>query len=122
MKKHYFHDNSFFFFFGLCLIPQRVDGSLEVLQGEDHGRAGVDGQSHPVVQVHVIQPEVVHLNRGNHLKVRSQRNSDPKVSKQEALHQLLKSMHQYFCEVFSKAVKGLFTYSVCEELCKTTII
>lgn len=48
----------------LC-VPQRVDLSSEVLLWKDHDRTGVDRQSQSVIQVHVIQPVVVHLRQGN---------------------------------------------------------
>lgn len=47
-----------------CLVPQRVDGSPEVLQWEHHGRTGVDRQRHSIVQVHVVQPVVIDLPAG----------------------------------------------------------
>lgn len=34
-----------------------------MLLWENHGRAGVDGQRQSVVEVHVIQPVVVHLQQ-----------------------------------------------------------
>lgn len=48
----------------ICAIPQRVNGSPEVLLREHHGRTRVDGQSQSVVQIHVVQPVVVHLQSG----------------------------------------------------------
>lgn len=41
--------------------PELVIGVLEVLPGKDHSWAGVDRQGEAVVEIHVVQPVLRHL-------------------------------------------------------------
>lgn len=43
-------------------IPEGIFVISEGLLRKHHDRTGIDWQSQPVVQVHVLQPVVIHLN------------------------------------------------------------
>lgn len=50
-------------------VPEGVFGLSERLLGKHHDGTGVDREGQPVVQVHVLQPVVVHLREHKHMSL-----------------------------------------------------